>query len=129
MLNEMTFNLIAPLEELGYHLPEELVPDISEGRMFCKWLRKEKGIDTTKLPKYRHSFNDGRIVFANLYPLSVLEEFRHHFFDVWLPEKATQQFRERDPNALAYLPKVLPCARRCDTSQRNRQGAIPSDEV
>jgi KilA-N domain len=108
MLNEMTFNLIAPLEELGYHLPEHLVPDISEGRMFCQWLRKEKNIDTTKLPKYRHMFEDGRVALANLYPLSLLEDFRKHFFEVWLPEKAIHYFRERDPNALEYLTKVLP---------------------
>src|SRR5207237_8296316 len=54
MLNEMTFNLIAPLEQEGYHLPEELVPDISEGKMFCKWLRDEKKIDIMKLLAYGH---------------------------------------------------------------------------
>src|ERR1051326_140536 len=73
MLNEMTFNLIAPLEQSGYHLPEELVPDISTGRMFCKWLRDVKGLDTKRLPRYKHVYPDGRTVEANLYPLSILE--------------------------------------------------------
>jgi hypothetical protein len=106
MLNEMTFNLIAPLEQAGYHLPEELVPDISEGRMFCKWLRDVKGIDTKKLNSYRHIYQDGRIVDANLYPLSVLHDFRLHFFNVWLPEKAVGYFHVRDPKALKYLAQL-----------------------
>ncbi|MEY2480713.1 MAG: hypothetical protein QOI04_1640 [Verrucomicrobiota bacterium] len=106
MLNEMTFNLIAPLEQNGYHLPEELVPDISEGRMFCKWLRDAKGIDTKKLSTYRHIYSDGRIVDAKLYPLSVLEDFRLHFFNVWLPEKAVEYFHVRDPKALKHLAKL-----------------------
>lgn len=108
MLNEMTFNLIAPLEQEGYHLPEELVPDISEGKMFCKWLRDEKGIDTNKLNTYRHIYADGRIVSAKLYPLSVLEDFRQHFFNVWLPEKAVSYFHFKDPKALPYLSKIVP---------------------
>jgi hypothetical protein len=108
MLNEMTFNLIAPLEQQGYHLPEELVPDISEGRMFCQWLRDEKKIDTKKLRKYPHIYRDGRIVTANLYPLSVLEDFRLHFFNVWLPQKAYAYFQQKDPKALPYLSKLVP---------------------
>lgn len=110
MLNEMTFNLIAPLEQEGYHLPEELVPDISEGRMFCRWLRDVKGLDTTKLSTYKHVYPDGRIVDANLYPLSVLEDFRMHFFNVWLPDRATAYFHVKDPKALPYLSKLTPLA-------------------
>jgi KilA domain-containing protein len=108
MLNEMTFNLIAPLEQAGYHLPEELVPDVSTGRMFCKWLRDEKKIDTTKLARYRHIYPDGRVVEANLYPLSLLEDFRLHFFNVWLPQKANGYFNAKDPKALPYLNKLVP---------------------
>lgn len=107
MLNEMTFNLIAPLEQMGYHLPEEMVPDISEGRMFCKWLRDHKKLDTSKLPTYPHVYNDSRIVDAKRYPLAVLEDFRNHFYKVWLPQKAEQYFRERDPKALPYIEKML----------------------
>jgi hypothetical protein len=42
MLNEMIFALIAPLESAGYTIPEDMLPDISTGRMFCKWLRELK---------------------------------------------------------------------------------------
>jgi len=107
MLNEMTFNLIAPLEQEGYHLPESMVPDISTGKMFCKWLRDEKQIDTDALRKYKHVYQDGRVVEAKLYPLSVLEDFRHHFFNVWLPEKAVPYFHNKDPKALPHLSKLF----------------------
>ena len=106
MLNEMLFALIAPLESAGYTIPDDMVPDISAGRMFCKWLRDEKGIDTDSLPTYRHQYEDGRVVYPKLYPNEVLADFRQHFHDVWLPQKAATYFRERDPKALPYLPKI-----------------------
>ena len=108
MLNEMIFALIAPLESAGYTLPDDMVPDISAGRMFCKWLRDEKGIDTNTLPTYRHQFGDGRIVYPKLYPNEVLADFRKHFHEVWLPQKALKYFNERDNKALEYIPKLLP---------------------
>lgn len=108
MLNEMVLNVIAPMEELGYRLPDSMLPDISTGRMFCNWLRKHKGFDTSKLPKYRHIFDDSRIVEANLYPLSLLEDFRAYFFNVWIPERAADYFKQRDPEAVKYLSILLP---------------------
>jgi hypothetical protein len=87
-----------------------MVPDISAGRMFCKWLREEKGIDTDTLTTYRHRYEDGRVVYPKLYPNEVLADFRAYFHKTWLLKKATQYFTERDPNALAYLPKLLPPA-------------------
>lgn len=108
MLNEMIFALIAPLESAGYSIPDDMVPDISAGLMFCKWLRDEKGIDTNTLPTYRHVFEDGRIVYPKLYPNEVLADFRKHFHEVWFPQKAIKYFSDRDPKALKYLPKLLP---------------------
>jgi hypothetical protein len=108
MLNEMIFALIAPLESAGYTIPEEMVPDISTGRMFCKWLREEKNIDTDTLPTYRHRFEDSRVVNAKLYPNEVLGDFRNYFYTKWLPERAKIYFAERDPKALRHLPKLLP---------------------
>jgi len=108
MLNEMIFALIAPLEIAGYTIPDDMVPDISAGRMFCKWLQNKKGIDTDSLPTYRHEYGDGRIVYPKLYPNEVLADFRKHFHKVWLPTRAEKYFQERDPKALKYLPKLLP---------------------
>lgn len=107
ILNEMIFGLIAPLEKAGYTIPETMVPDISEGRIFCKWLRDEKGMDTDELPTYLHRYADGRAVRAKLYPLSLLEDFRKHFKAVWGPKRARAYFAERDPKALPYLKKAL----------------------
>jgi hypothetical protein len=108
MLNEMIFALIAPLEDAGYTIPDSMVPDISAGRMFCKWLREAKGIDTDELPTYRHVYGDGRIVFPKLYPNSVLADFRRYFHGIWFPQKAKEYFEERDPKAVLYLTKLLP---------------------
>lgn len=108
MLNEMIFALIAPLESAGYTLPDDMVPDISSGRMFCKWLREEKGVDTDSLPTYCHRFDDGRIVYPKLYPNEFLADFRKHFNEVWLPTKCGKYFKDRDPKALPYFPKALP---------------------
>ncbi|TYQ19872.1 UNVERIFIED_ORG: KilA domain-containing protein [Zoogloea ramigera] len=107
MLNEIIFGLIAPMESEGYTLPEGLVPDISEGRMFSKWIRDEKGVEPSMFPSYKHRYMDGRVVDARLYPNEYLADFRAHFNNVWLPQKALKYFQERDPVALTYLPKLL----------------------
>lgn len=105
MLNELTFGLIAPLESAGYTLPENMIPDISEGRMFSAWLRAEKGIEPNTFPNYRHRYMDGRVVDARLYPNELLADFRRHFNEVWLPNKARDYFDKRDEKALEYLSK------------------------
>lgn len=107
MLNELTFNLIAPMESRGYTLPDNMVPDISEGKMFSKWLRDVKGMDTNSLPTYSHRYQDGRVVQARLYPLEVLADFRVHFHEVWIPQKALSYFSTRDPLAIPYLQQAF----------------------
>jgi hypothetical protein len=106
MLNEMIFALIAPLESAGYTIPDDMVPDISAGRMFCKWLRDEKGINTEDLPTYRHEYGDGRVVYPKLYPNAVLPDFRRHFHEVWLRTRAAAYFEDRDPRALPYIAQL-----------------------
>ena len=75
--------------------------------MFCRWLREELGVDTSTLKKYKHVYNDGRIVEANLYPNCYLEPFRKHFHSVWMIERARDFFEDRDAKALQYLPKLI----------------------
>lgn len=106
VLQEMTFILIAPLDAMGYQMPESMVPDISMGRFLCQHMREKLGIDTDTLPVYHHRFEDGRIVPARLYPESVLAEFRRIIREEWMPRKAPTYFRERDPVALSYLDKL-----------------------
>lgn len=107
VLQEMTFSLIAPLEQNGYELPEHMVPDISMGRFLCKHLREKIGIDTDSLPVYIHRFPDGRTVEAKIYPNNFLPVFRKIIHEEWLPHKAEQYFKERDPLALPHLDQVV----------------------
>lgn len=108
MLQEMMIGLIGPMEARGYVLPENLLPDISEGRMFCKFLRDGLGVDTDSLPTYRHEFEDGRVVYPKAYPNALLPAFRAHFFEVWMPNQSARYFETRDLKALEYLPYLLP---------------------
>lgn len=107
ILQELSLTLLGPLECHGYSLPEKLVPDISQGRMFCEFLRKQKLADPDALPTYRHSFPDGREVDAKLYPVEVLGAFRKFVAEVWMPLRAEAYFRQRDPAAIPFLKKVL----------------------
>ena len=107
ILQEMTVTLIAPLEAQGYTLPEDMVPDISQGKLFCKFARESLGLDTDALPTYQHEYPDGRVYPAKLYPVKHLGEFRTFINEVWMPERAEKYFRERDPQALPLLDKVL----------------------
>lgn len=106
VLQEITFILTGPLEALGYELAEHFLPDGSLGKMFCAYIRKEHGYDTVALPKYTHTFEDGRKVLANAYPDDLLAVFRKYTLDVWLPNRAPGYFKERAPEALPFLHKL-----------------------
>lgn len=107
MFNEIVYGLIAPLEDVGYTLPDRMVPDISEGKMFCKWLR-EKGIEPSDFPTYEHEYGDGRkIPGVRLYPNSLLPAFRQHFNDEWLLQKAQAYFQKKDASALPFLQRII----------------------
>ena len=106
ILQEMTFTLLAPMESYGYSLPEHMLPDISQGKMFSSFLRQKK-INPSTFPTYIHEFPDGRRVEARLYPIEFLSEFRLFIANVWMPTRSTKYFKERDPAALPYLDKVL----------------------
>lgn len=109
VLTEMAIALIGPLEAQGYTLPEHLWPDISQGRMFARWLRDEHAIDTNAVPTYQHEFADGRASKpAKAYPNDLLPEFRTHLETVWLPQRAAAYFAEKDPAALPFLAALVP---------------------
>ncbi|UXR90899.1 KilA-N domain-containing protein [Agrobacterium tumefaciens] len=106
MLNEMTINLIAPLEQMGYVMPDSMIPDISEGRMFSKWLR-ENGHDPDSMPSYSHRYEDGRVVPARAYPNRLLADFRKHFVEVWMAKRSVAYFGERDTKSVTYVERLL----------------------
>jgi hypothetical protein len=108
VFNEIVLNLIAPLEDYGYELPDNLLPDISEGRMFANWVRREMGLEPNDFPTYSHTYPDGRTIpNIKLYPNNLLPAFRDHFHNVWLKERASDYFKERDTKALTYLQNVI----------------------
>jgi len=107
VLNELTIGLIAPLEDQAYTLPDHMVPDISQGKMFARWMRDKFGMDTDTLPTYKHAYADGRVVDAKMYPIGFLDEFRRHFHEVWIPQKAPEYFAARDSKAIPFLTKVI----------------------
>jgi hypothetical protein len=107
MLNELIFNLIAPLESAGYTVPPNMLPDASEGKMFCNWLRKNRGIEPKSFETYSHQFPDGRVFPAKLYPMEYMEDFKNHFHNVWLPTKAPEYFGQRAPEAMTYVNQAL----------------------
>jgi hypothetical protein len=107
ILAEMTTLLIGPMELMGYTLPEHMLPDISNGRMFCKWLGEAYGIDTDQLPTYLHIYEDGRRVWPKAYPERLLADFRKHYREEWLPHHSVEYFRKRDGEALQFLPKLI----------------------
>ena len=75
MLDQMVLRLLAPLEDHGYVLPANLMPDISLGRMFSGWLR-DQGYTPGDFPTYEHEFLDRRLtVEALLYPNELITEF------------------------------------------------------
>jgi hypothetical protein len=107
ILSEMSMRLIAPLEIQGYTIPENMVPDISVGRIFCRWLREARGVDPDSFPNYSHKYEDGRVIPARLYPLSLLSDFVTHFQNEWLANRAEKYFKERDESVVELLPKLL----------------------
>ena len=108
ILAEMTLAIIAPMEDEGYTLPECFLPDISQGKMFSQFLRKELRVDTDQMPGYLHYYEDGRIVKARAYPEEYLPDFRRHLREVWMPKRAVAYFRERDEEAALCLERILP---------------------
>ena len=67
MLNEVTLSLIGPLEQLGYTVSSDMIPDISLGKTFSNHLRR-LGYPVDNYPKYPHRYEDGRVVEARAYP-------------------------------------------------------------
>ena len=108
VFNEIIINLIAPLQHKGYILPDKLIPDISQGKIFAGWVRKEKGLEPNDFPTYTHTYPDGRKApNVKLYPNELLADFRKHLHEVWIKEKSKKYFMDRDIKAIPYLEKVI----------------------
>ena len=108
MLDQMTIKLLGALESKGYVIPNTVMPDISLGRMFSKWLR-DNGYDPDSFPTYEHVFDDGKRppVQARLYPNEMMTNFNLHL-EGWIRDgRALKYLGDRDATAIAPLEKVL----------------------
>lgn len=84
------------------------MPDISTGRMFSAFLRRN-GIDPNSFPTYKHEFADSSrpIVNARLYPIEYLPDFIEYFNEEWLPQKVHSYLEKKIPQALPYVEHIL----------------------
>lgn len=113
VISEMYVRLYQALEKVGYAIPDKgehdakMMPDISVGRGFAKFLKDQNSEFYGKHKTYMHSFPDGREVEANMYQIEAIPMFIRYIHEKWIPEKAVEYFKKRDPLALEYLPKLI----------------------
>ena len=113
VISEMYARLYMELEKVGYVIPDkgehgqQMMPDISVGRGFADFLKRHNSEFYSTAKTYRHTFPDGREVDANMYHIDALPMFIRYINEDWIPNRATDYFKKRDPLALEYLPKLL----------------------
>jgi prophage antirepressor-like protein len=117
VLSELAIRIWGRFEQTGYRMKEstaagvELRPDISVGIRFAEWLRKNHPGTAAKHKEYPHWTPAGEFL-ARQYENAVWPLFVEFVDTVWLVEAAPQYFKTRDPQALAYLPQLLPAPKR-----------------
>lgn len=75
ILSEMILAVIAPMEDAGYTLPDNMLPDISQGQMFSKFLRDDLGVRTDKMPSYIHYLKTAGLLSQELTQRSIFQSF------------------------------------------------------
>jgi len=109
------------MEFRGAHLREDAVPDISVGKLWCKYAR-ERGMDMSEAKQYLHHYPDKRgAQYANIYPNTWLGAFRDWFQGSYLKEAFPEYLHTHGLGtpaqrpALSHSParhKALPGAKR-----------------
>lgn len=113
VLNELVVHLWGRLEHAGHIMSDrapngkENRPDVSVGRCFSDWLKETHPTVSTAFSYYIHKTPEweGEV---RQYPFSLLPLFREYLDSVWIPERAADYLRSRDPAALPHLQKLLP---------------------
>ncbi|MGK2960113.1 MAG: hypothetical protein ACSLEM_04050 [Candidatus Malihini olakiniferum] len=82
MLNEIILSLVSLLERAGYVISENMVPDISNGRIFYKWLRTNRGIKPNDFNTNEHEYVDGCVVLVKFYQINFYWGFRKRFHEI-----------------------------------------------
>lgn len=113
VISELFITLYLELEKNGFVIPERaangkiIMPDVSVGRTFAIYLKQINSPFFGKHKTYMHTLYQGFDVEANQYPNEVLPDFRHFVYHVWLANYAEKYFKERAPQALGYLQKLI----------------------
>ncbi|MDQ9874817.1 BRO family protein [Acinetobacter baumannii] len=113
VISELFIRLYGRFEKVGYTIPnkaftgKEIRPDVSVGLRFSKFLKINHSEHSDKFKMYKHKFPDGNEVDARQYENILLPIFIKFVDEIWIPECANDYFKERDPIALDYMPKLL----------------------
>jgi hypothetical protein len=113
VISELFVRLYGRFEHIGYKIPnkafdgKEIRPDNSVGILFSKYLKETKPELSKHFKMYNHKFQSGLEVEARQYKNELLPLFIKFVDEIWIPEKAPYYFKQRDPVALDYLPKLL----------------------
>lgn len=110
MLNKMVELFALPLEHNGFELPDNVIPDISTGILFNKYI-KEKWYDPVKICKtYTHIYPDGRkIPGVRQYPDTLYPLFTERFQKERLANRCAKYLTKRtDAVVLPYLQNTFP---------------------
>jgi prophage antirepressor-like protein len=113
VISELFVRLYGRFESIGYQIPNkafsgrEIRPDVSVGLLFAKHLRDEHPDLAESYKMYSHKFQNGQEFEARQYKNDLLPIFIKFIDDYWIRNNAQKYFKERDPVALDYLPKLL----------------------
>lgn len=110
MLNKMVELFALPLEHNWFELPDNVIPDISTGILFSKYI-KSRWYDPDKICKtYTHMYPDWRqINWVRQYPDSLYPLFTEWFQKEWLSNRCAKYLSERtDESVLPYLHNTFP---------------------
>jgi hypothetical protein len=113
VLSELFIRLYGRFEQEGYILPsralngKEMRPDISVANYFDEYLKEKHPEQRNNYKIYKHRLPNGREIEARQYPNKLLPIFIDFIDAVWLPNYAYNYFKNRDTNALVYLPKLI----------------------
>ncbi len=114
IISELYIRFCGRLEQEGHLLADrspdgkEIRPDVSVGRTFPAWLRKEYPLKADRYKTYSHKLPDGMLVEARQYENDMLPIFIEFIENEWIPHHSEKYLETRDRKALAFLSKLLP---------------------
>lgn len=113
VIGELFSTVYCAFEKAGHRLSDKAIngvrlrPDVSVGKCFSAWLKKNGYDPEDDRMTYEHKFPDGYSVNAYAYPNKMLGVFRDFVYQEWLPVFAPKYLKDKDPRALEYLPRLL----------------------